>query len=78
MSSAERVAAQDSVPSVCISFAASLNFAKMAFGMWGTESAGRWPKRLALLREDLDHFILSERRAPVKIKMSKTILVSTR
>jgi hypothetical protein len=43
--------------------------------MWGTDSAGRWPKRLVHLREDLAHFILPERRArsyprAVKIKMS--------
>lgn len=43
--------------------------------MWGTESAGKWPKRLTLLREDLGHFILPERRprsypSGVKLKMS--------
>lgn len=72
---AERVAAQAGVPPVRISFAAALNFIEMAFRMWGTESAGKWPKRLTLLRDDLSHFILPERRPrsyprAVKLKMS--------
>jgi hypothetical protein len=54
---------------------AALNFIEMAFRMWGTESAGKWPQRLVHLREDIGHFILPERRQrsyprAVKIKMS--------
>ncbi len=43
--------------------------------MWETDSAGRWTKRLVHLREDLEHFILPERRDrtypwAVKLKVS--------
>lgn len=72
---AERVAEQAGVPPIRVSFVAALNFIETALRMWGVESAGRWPKRLVHLREDLSHFILPERRArsyprAVKIKMS--------
>lgn len=72
---AERVAAEAGVPPVRISFVAALSFIETALRMWGIESAGRWPKRLVHLREDLSHFILPERRErsyprAVKIKMS--------
>jgi len=71
----ERVAAQAGVPPTRISFVSAMNFIEMALRMWGVDSAGRWPKRLVHLREDLEHFILPERRArsyprAVKIKMS--------
>lgn len=72
---AERVAAQAGVPPIRISFVAAMNFIETALRMWGTDSAGKWPKRLVHLREDLAHFILPERRnrsypRQVKIKMS--------
>lgn len=72
---AERVAAEAGVPPVRISFVAALTFIENALRMWGVESAGRWPKRLVHLREDLGHFILPERRErsyprAVKLKMS--------
>ena len=72
---AERVAADAGVLPTRISFVAALNFIEMAFRMWGTESAGKWPQRLAHLREDIGHLILPERRQrsyprAVKIKMS--------
>jgi len=72
---AERVAAEAGVPPTRISFVAALSFIETALRMWGVESAGKWPKRLVHLREDLGHFILPERRArgyprAVKIKMS--------
>jgi hypothetical protein len=72
---AERVAADAGVLPTRVSFVAALNFIEMAFRMWGTESAGKWPQRLVHLREDIGHFILPERRQrsyprAVKIKMS--------
>lgn len=72
---AERVAAEAGVPPVRISFVAALSFIETALRMWGVDSAGRWPKRLVHLREDLSHFILPERRErsyprEVKLKMS--------
>lgn len=72
---AERVAAEAGVPPTRISFVAALRFIETALRMWGTESAGAWPKRLVHLREDIGHFVLPERRErsyprAVKIKMS--------
>jgi hypothetical protein len=71
----ERVADQAGVPPTRISFVSAMNLIEMALRMWGTDSAGRWPKRLVHLREDVEHFILPERRdrsypRAVKIKMS--------
>lgn len=72
---AERVAAEAGVPPVRISFVAALTFVENALRSWGADSAGRLPKRLVKLREDIGHFILPDRRErtcprAVKIKMS--------
>lgn len=71
----ERVAVEAGVPPVRVSFIAALRFIEAAFRMWGVESAGRWPERLRLLRDDISHYLLPERRQrgyprAVKIKMS--------
>jgi hypothetical protein len=57
---AERVAAEAQVPPTRVSFVAALTFIENALRTWGTESAGRFPERLATRREDQDERLPSQ------------------